>query len=615
MVSRNERQQRLPQRDMFDDGHGKFQFYDGICAYLQGMTTRSCANIFTPHGGGAGSNNATEAQNKVSHQQMPIRRHPVTHISEMLANMHTISRRDVSFNDWFRRDMWHHDLFLAVWHLMHFVAFPTDVACPAINVMHLATAHSLLIDRLDPAGMAFTAADAEVGVDRVLQMDDAMRKEPMMCWLLPTYKTLQAMLRDHGHLFRQMPKDQDAAGVRSRLRGFLVAPCTTPTPGPSWTQQGVDMFNADPAVLMEHMNLQEWLDRTSTFAVLVPLTDTEDVRRYLKRFERGIPIDNKGSHRRGNGCTVHYDKVGPSGIFYCLCPDHSLRGVCAHIVLFLVDEGIVEPPLKWSCERIAGPSARGRAAAFVSGSALLADPLALNLLASRHALPKVSRAVQRSAGGGHAQAMVACMGTIKLESDSVRKYTEGKHTSGARQDKSATDDKKQGKRKNKKTPSKQKRRSAAAGPGAVGGEAKKKKQPKGKKPRVDSAASDADSAEAMAARSLEENSGERPKRAKGDAQQCNGAAQEEQGRRGVRGKGKAGPGKVAGKSGLTWAQSAEKYIMLLGFARQPKQDKINLLRIMVVGEAHDGVRAAVAKALEVQVPDLQELGRLLAVME
>ncbi len=150
MVSENERQQRLPQRDVFDNGRDQFKFYDGICGYLQGMTTRSCANIFTPHGGGAGSNNATEAQNKVSHQQMPIRRHPVKHISEMLPHMHTISRRDVSFNDWFRRDMWHHDLFLAVWHLMHFVAFPTDVACPAINVMHLVTTHCLQIDRLDP---------------------------------------------------------------------------------------------------------------------------------------------------------------------------------------------------------------------------------------------------------------------------------------------------------------------------------------------------------------------------------------------------------------------------------------------------------------------------------
>jgi len=69
------------------------------------------------------------------------------------------------------------------------------------------------------------------------------------------------------------------------------------------------------------------------------------------------------------------------------------------------------------------------------------------------------------------------------------------------------------------------------------------------------------------------------------------------------------------KSGQTWAQSAEKYIMLLGFARQTKQDKINLLRIMVAGETHDGVRAVVGKAVQVKVPDVQELGKLLVVME
>ncbi len=38
--------------------------------------------------------------------------------------------------------------------------------------------------------------------------------------------------------------------------------------------------------------------------------------------------------------------------------------------------------------------------------------------------------------------MVTYMGTIKLESDSVRKYPEGKHTSVTRQDKSVADDKK-----------------------------------------------------------------------------------------------------------------------------------------------------------------------------
>jgi hypothetical protein len=46
--------------------------------------------------------------------------------------------------------------------------------------------------------------------------------------------------------------------------------------------------------------------------------------------------------------------------------------------------------------------------------------------------------------------MVSCMGTIKLEPDSVHKYPEGKHTSVARQDKSAADDKKTGTRKSKK---------------------------------------------------------------------------------------------------------------------------------------------------------------------
>lgn len=68
-------------------------------------------------------------------------------------------------------------------------------------------------------------------------------------------------------------------------------------------------------------------------------------------------------------------------------------------------------------------------------------------------------------------------------------------------------------------------------------------------------------------------------------------------------------------AGKTWAQSAEKYIKVLGFARQTKQDKIDLLRMMAAGETHTGVRATVSEAVAVDVPDLQELGRLLAVME
>ena len=64
-----------------------------------------------------------------------------------------------------------------------------------------------------------------------------------------------------------------------------------------------------------------------------PLTGPEAVVRYLSRLEKGVPIRDKSSTREGNGCVVHWDKVPDSGIVYCLCADHSLRGICWHVML------------------------------------------------------------------------------------------------------------------------------------------------------------------------------------------------------------------------------------------------------------------------------------------
>jgi hypothetical protein len=38
MVSDNHRQQRLPHRDMFDDGHGQFRFYDRSTTVFAGTS-------------------------------------------------------------------------------------------------------------------------------------------------------------------------------------------------------------------------------------------------------------------------------------------------------------------------------------------------------------------------------------------------------------------------------------------------------------------------------------------------------------------------------------------------------------------------------------------------
>jgi len=255
--------------------------------------------------------------------------------------------------------------------------------------------------------------------------------------MVPTYITLQYLVRHHPGLFDATHGEKEGNGVETRIKNFLDAPCDAPCVNPalglSWADQAAALFNEPAAEALATMNLSEWLSITNSFAVLVPLTDYDDKVRYLQRFERGIPIEDLASTRSGNGCKVRWDLVATTTIFYCLCPDHSLRGVCLHVVVMLVSEGLIKPPPKWSCDRVHGPSKLGRSAAYVKGTALL-----MPSQASRHAVAKVSKALERP-GGQNVNALVSCMGTIKLESDSVRKYTEGKHTGGGFKSKDKAD--------------------------------------------------------------------------------------------------------------------------------------------------------------------------------
>ena len=41
-------------------------------------------------------------------------------------------------------------------------------------------------------------------------------------------------------------------------------------------------------------------------------------------------------------------------IYYCLCQDHSQCGVCMDMVVWLVTNGIISPPRKWSCDCLTG---------------------------------------------------------------------------------------------------------------------------------------------------------------------------------------------------------------------------------------------------------------------
>ncbi len=45
---------------------------------------------------------------------MPVRKAPVTHVVDLLRHIQTVSVADTTYDEGMRRDVWHHDLMIAV---------------------------------------------------------------------------------------------------------------------------------------------------------------------------------------------------------------------------------------------------------------------------------------------------------------------------------------------------------------------------------------------------------------------------------------------------------------------------------------------------------------------
>ena len=133
MISYNEQGHHLEDIH-FKDSNGTFTFRDKIEDYLDGFTTRVYANLFTPHGGGTDTNNTTESWNKVSHKHMSVHKDPVAHVLDMITHMHSVSLNDCSFDTHMHRDIWHHDSWIAVAHVMNFQPYPSCPKC-VFNIM------------------------------------------------------------------------------------------------------------------------------------------------------------------------------------------------------------------------------------------------------------------------------------------------------------------------------------------------------------------------------------------------------------------------------------------------------------------------------------------------
>jgi hypothetical protein len=226
MISHNTQGHRIPPGLHFKDKSGHFLFHDQVAPYLQGFTTRVCANVLTPHDGGAGSNNATESQNKIAHKQMPVRKAPVAHVVDLLTHMHTVSIADTTFNDGMRRDIWHHDLMIAVARFRQWQPYP---ACPTctFNLVDCSFLENVYIESLDPAQMCYAPSAAGGSHDRVLDFKKTMRSVPLRCIVMPTFKTMQTVINNYPEVF-QTHQDMTAAQRVMLIKDFLCSPTKKP---------------------------------------------------------------------------------------------------------------------------------------------------------------------------------------------------------------------------------------------------------------------------------------------------------------------------------------------------------------------------------------------------
>jgi len=106
----------------------------------------------------------------------------------MIAHMHMCSVADTYFDARMRRDLWNHDAFLAVDHLLNFVPYPNYPSC-SFNVMDCVFAENINIERLLPAAMEFNPVDGQPrhDPDRIVDFKTVMTPVRTKCLLMLTY--------------------------------------------------------------------------------------------------------------------------------------------------------------------------------------------------------------------------------------------------------------------------------------------------------------------------------------------------------------------------------------------------------------------------------------------
>ena len=152
---------------------------------------------------------------------------------------------------------------------------------------------------------------AVTGSTRLWDINTDLRKERRDVLLVPTQRLLSQVLMEHGTV-RGAHLHQPHA-----IKAFLTQNCSDGSA--SWVEKFCQVIqNAEKASVDYRLNFDTLAEWSTSWAILVPVTDPAQQAYYVQRFRRGIAAKSSGAWN--NGAVMHEDMIRREGLMRCSKP-------------------------------------------------------------------------------------------------------------------------------------------------------------------------------------------------------------------------------------------------------------------------------------------------------
>jgi hypothetical protein len=405
---------------LYHNRDGEPVFAEKMRTYFQnvgnvngGYVTRAGACLLYPEGGMPSTNNAVEATNRTEHGNLHVRRPLASHLPRLMQSQNIVSMMQKEFSNDVRSDTYHQDTWMFAHCLLHFAPY-LGWDQHEYSILDSAVECVLPIECIDEE--CRHCDPGLEGLERQIDFGTDLKREHVMAVIVPTFLTVAWAIKE-SNAYEQGGKLVNALKTAAELKAYLQRENSDGSP--SWLQQLVNLFDTGNEMLND-VSWEYWEQLHTSFAVLLPLLGEERIKAYLERLERGVRA--KGHFEASEfGAKVHWDKVPwESGLKYCLCGDHRLRGMCVHVIAWLWKHGIIEPPDLWAPTRMHEKNdnrGRGRDHLYVHGSARKREMST----SAQHSVQKAQKHARAGTGGHMPQAVLFSQGCLKGWCDSVRK--------------------------------------------------------------------------------------------------------------------------------------------------------------------------------------------------